>query len=231
MDTHSEVRPIVSCNPASSAGSRLQPGQRTRLYCPIPSSHPLDFLGHCRLYSTANLSAYSGLSFCSGDQTKTTTVEGRGCHYETSSTSTSSAVGSIEGRLQNSPHDTPKVKGNLVRKRKAEYDAMMDYGFPQTRNGAAQKEQRDSTSATGSSARGRFHYPEGLKDETYWKRRRKNNEAAKRSRDARRAREGEMAMRASILEDENLRLRAQVALLTNESHRLYCRLYSGLGLL
>ena len=35
----------------------------------------------------------------------------------------------------------------------------------------------------------------GIKDEAYWERRRKNNEAAKRSRDARRAKEDEIALR------------------------------------
>ena len=41
-----------------------------------------------------------------------------------------------------------------------------------------------------------------LKDSKYWVRRRKNNLAAKRSRDARRAKENQIAMRASYLEKE-----------------------------
>lgn len=39
------------------------------------------------------------------------------------------------------------------------------------------------------------HDTDGTKDEAYWERRRKNNEAAKRSRDARRAKEDEIALR------------------------------------
>jgi len=232
MEGDSELRSIVNYNvDSSTAGSRHQQGQR-RVYCPIPSPYPLDFLGHCRLYSTASLSAYSRFSFCPADQATTAVAQGLGCHCEASSASSASAAGPIEGHCQNSSHDTPKATGNLVHKRKtsaAEDGAVKD--LRQDRNGPAVNERKQSSTAIGSSARGRAHYPEDLKDETYWKRRRKNNEAAKRSRDTRRAREVEMAMRASMLEDENLRLRAQVALLTNESHRLYCRLNSGLYLL
>lgn len=44
--------------------------------------------------------------------------------------------------------------------------------------------------------------PDGLKDEKYWARRRKNNMAAKRSRDARRLKENQIALRAGFLEKE-----------------------------
>ena len=44
--------------------------------------------------------------------------------------------------------------------------------------------------------------PHELKDEKYWVRRRKNNQAAKRSRDARRVKENQIALRASYLEKE-----------------------------
>ena len=66
------------------------------------------------------------------------------------------------------------------------------------------------------------------KDEAYWERRRKNNEAAKRSRDARRAKEEEIALRAAFLEQENLKLRAQVAILKNETAKLHYMLYNRL---
>ncbi|CAG5127795.1 unnamed protein product [Candidula unifasciata] len=68
--------------------------------------------------------------------------------------------------------------------------------------------------------------PEDQKDEAYWERRRKNNDAAKRSRDARRAKEEEIAIRATFLEQENLKLREEVALLRTETHRLRHMLYS-----
>ncbi|ELT95774.1 hypothetical protein CAPTEDRAFT_223236 [Capitella teleta] len=69
---------------------------------------------------------------------------------------------------------------------------------------------------------------EQRRDDAYWERRRKNNEAAKRSRDARRAKEEEIALRAAFLEQENLKLRAQVAILKNETAKLHYMLYNRL---
>ncbi|XP_063976396.1 dolichyl-diphosphooligosaccharide--protein glycosyltransferase subunit 1-like [Diachasmimorpha longicaudata] len=51
------------------------------------------------------------------------------------------------------------------------------------------------------------------KDAAYWERRRKNNEAAKRSRDARRAKEDEIAIRAAFLEQENMKLKYELVAL------------------
>ena len=65
-----------------------------------------------------------------------------------------------------------------------------------------------------------------IKDEAYWERRRKNNEAAKRSRDSRRAKEDEIAIRAAFLEQENLKLRVEVTALKNETAKLRCMLYN-----
>lgn len=50
--------------------------------------------------------------------------------------------------------------------------------------------------------RRRQFVPDDLKDDKYWARRRKNNMAAKRSRDARRMKENQIAMRAGYLEKE-----------------------------
>lgn len=49
--------------------------------------------------------------------------------------------------------------------------------------------------------------PEDLKDEKYWCRRKKNNIAAKRSRDARRIKENQIALRAAFLEKQNSQLK------------------------
>lgn len=80
------------------------------------------------------------------------------------------------------------------------------------------------TTAGGSRKRPR-NFPDSQKDDAYWERRRKNNDAAKRSRDARRAKEDEIAIRAALLEQENLRLRVEVATLKTETARLRCLLY------
>jgi len=62
-------------------------------------------------------------------------------------------------------------------------------------------------------------------DPTYAERRRKNNEAARRSRDARRMKERETCLRAALLQQENVRLRAEMAVLKTEIARLHCLLY------
>ncbi|XP_037113226.1 hepatic leukemia factor-like [Syngnathus acus] len=61
--------------------------------------------------------------------------------------------------------------------------------------------------------------PEDLKDNKYWARRRKNNVAAKRSRDARRLKENQIAIRAGFLEKENAALRLEVSDLRKELGR------------
>ncbi|XP_054274498.1 hepatic leukemia factor-like isoform X6 [Macrosteles quadrilineatus] len=66
--------------------------------------------------------------------------------------------------------------------------------------------------------------PDGLKDEKYWARRRKNNMAAKRSRDARRLKENQIALRAGFLEKENLGLRQEMERLKKENMTLRDRL-------
>ncbi|XP_029978315.1 TEF transcription factor, PAR bZIP family member a isoform X3 [Sphaeramia orbicularis] len=58
--------------------------------------------------------------------------------------------------------------------------------------------------------------PEEQKDEKYWQRRKKNNVAAKRSRDARRLKENQITVRAAFLERENAALRTEVAELRKE---------------
>ena len=69
---------------------------------------------------------------------------------------------------------------------------------------------------TAGRRRGMVHL-----DAKYWERRRKNNEAAKRSRDIRRANERRVALQASLLERENARLRCALSLLTDDTLRLH----------
>ncbi|XP_034748871.1 D site albumin promoter binding protein a isoform X1 [Etheostoma cragini] len=63
--------------------------------------------------------------------------------------------------------------------------------------------------------------PNEQKDDKYWSRRVKNNEAAKRSRDARRLKENQISVRAAFLERENAALRQEVADMRKELGR--CR--------
>merc|ERR1712176_888338 len=54
------------------------------------------------------------------------------------------------------------------------------------------------------------------KDERYWEKRKKNNMAAKRSREARRSRENQIAVRASFLEKDNALLKEELLLVKEE---------------
>lgn len=73
---------------------------------------------------------------------------------------------------------------------------------------------------------GKLRFPQGEhqtptegtfpQDEKYWTRRKKNNVAAKRSRDARRLKENQITIRAAFLEKENTALRTEVAELRKE---------------
>ena len=62
--------------------------------------------------------------------------------------------------------------------------------------------------------------PDEQKDDRYWSRRKKNNVAAKRSRDARRVKENQIAMRACFLEKCNQTLSEEVQKLKKENAEL-----------
>ncbi|CAB05032.1 Transcription factor ces-2 [Caenorhabditis elegans] len=68
--------------------------------------------------------------------------------------------------------------------------------------------------------------PEEKKDSAYFERRRKNNDAAKRSRDARRQKEEQIASKAHALERENMQLRGKVSSLEQEAAQLRFLLFS-----
>jgi len=62
------------------------------------------------------------------------------------------------------------------------------------------------------------HISNGPKErETYWERRKKNNASAKKSRDARKARELRTQLKAAFLERENLRIHAQLMIAQQEN--------------
>lgn len=83
-----------------------------------------------------------------------------------------------------------------------------------------------SARSNGSVSRNSSTDPENENNDAYKERRRKNNEAAKRSRDARRAKEDDIALRAALLERENLQLKVELAQLKQETSRLRCLLYN-----
>ena len=62
--------------------------------------------------------------------------------------------------------------------------------------------------------------PNEVKDSSYWSKRIKNNESAKRSREAKRYKEEQVIMRVINLEKENLQLRAEFGMLNAEIEKL-----------
>ena len=62
--------------------------------------------------------------------------------------------------------------------------------------------------------------PDELKNNKYWAKRYKNNEAAKRSWEARRLKENQIAMRARYLEEENSALKSEADVLKKENSDL-----------
>ena len=84
----------------------------------------------------------------------------------------------------------------------------------------------EDSDGSGVSLKKRRPVPVENKDNTYWEKRRKNNESAKRSRDIRRTKEEHISIRVIYLEQENLQLRTEVALLRNEAEKLRAMLYA-----
>lgn len=70
----------------------------------------------------------------------------------------------------------------------------------------------------------KVYVPDECKDQKYWSRRKKNNVAAKRSREARRIKENQIALRAAYLEKENSTLKDELKNLKLENTQLSTRL-------
>ena len=99
-------------------------------------------------------------------------------------------------------------------------------GYPRDTGSVSSENGNSNVNLTAAGRRRPRSLPDEQKDDMYWERRRKNNEAAKRSRDARRAKEDQIAIRAALLEQENLKLRVEVAALKTETAKLRCMLYN-----
>jgi len=79
-------------------------------------------------------------------------------------------------------------------------------------------------SAKEAARRSKKPVPDEKKDELYWRRRHKNNMAAKRSREARRQKESELSNRASKLENEHDHLKIELDAARRENEELRVRL-------
>jgi len=67
--------------------------------------------------------------------------------------------------------------------------------------------------------------PDNCKDDSYWERRKRNNESAKRSREMKRLKEQQTTMKVIYLEQENLRLKTEVGMLRSELEKFRSILY------
>jgi len=123
--------------------------------------------------------------------------------------------------------DSSLVRSTLKRARRQSDDASGTVELRSSNSSADTSQHR--LSVTSSEPVGP-QSPDDTDDATYFERRRKNNEAAKRSRDARRLKETQTALRAAALERENVQLRAELALLRNQAAKLHCLLYNKLGI-
>ncbi len=89
-------------------------------------------------------------------------------------------------------------------------------------SGSTDSSQMSNCQSSGGkrSRTSKKNLPDQAKDNKYFERRKRNNVAAKKSRDARKQREDEIAIRASFLEKENAILKAQLQTLKDEAQQL-----------
>ena len=135
---------------------------------------------------------------------------------------------------QQHPSDMPYQSGNTIPSLSSTTNRSL--GSPtDNRQNSGPSQQRLSSEDPSSSLsppikappKKRCHsIPDNQKDSSYWEKRRKNNDSAKRSRDGRRQKEEQIAMRMALLENENVRLRAETSLLQSEVDKLRYMIYA-----
>lgn len=148
---------------------------------------------------------------CFGGSTSDTD-EGRG---ESVSSENPASLSSSESLNSNeTERASPKKR---KRKSTVKNDDAQKTSAPRRRRRKAEdtKEKQGNTTADNDEGKqprkiSRQTVNDDVKDEKYWERRRKNNQAAKRSRDLKRQKELCVAERAASLEDENRQLREEV---------------------
>lgn len=148
-------------------------------------------------------------TICGGNNSDTD--EGRGesiCSSENIAACSSSE--SMSSLNSNENYKSPR------RKRKVKHVNNAEKATPKKRRrktaDSAKKSMAEKIDgeSTMRSRNDRKSVDEDVKDDKYWERRRKNNQAAKRSRDLKRLREMNVKQRADSLEEENRQLREEV---------------------
>jgi predicted nuclease with TOPRIM domain len=93
-----------------------------------------------------------------------------------------------------------------------------DTSSPTNQNAAVVGAKQTTTAV--SKQRRRKPVPDKLKNETYWLKRQRNNDAARKSRDTKRAKYDELAVRVALLEKENAHLHGDNLRLMGEVDQL-----------
>ncbi|TRY80012.1 hypothetical protein TCAL_06579 [Tigriopus californicus] len=145
----------------------------------------------------------------------------RKANYANGNTMDNIVKGMVNNNNNNGPHSVPRELDDGVRST-----------FSQSVNSMSDSESVGSGSDPNSLTRKRrkqTHVPENKKDERYWARRHKNNEAAKRSRDMRIKREKVVFEENSRLEKITVDLKSDLDRLATENKELHLKMDLILG--
>lgn len=220
----SEADTRYNDNHASSLASSQPPSRdadhsmRPREQPPLHPFHPL----HNRLFNSGDSSAY----WDSRGHKEITqeSQEGAGAREEEASTRMNESLYEQEHKQQQAALATQALLGSFGTPPTNPHPLLPYATAPHDNGGVADVMGgsnllvRALVSSAPRRPRGeKKPIPETLKDDKYYERRKRNNMAAKKSRDARKQREDQIAMRATYLEKENSVLRAQVATLREEA--------------
>lgn len=91
-------------------------------------------------------------------------------------------------------------------------------------SGVSSTNGASNTSGSKSLKKGKS-VPDEEKDESYWEKRKKNNESAKRSREARRSKEIQINYQVLLLERENLALKTEVDMIQRDCEQMEAQLH------
>ncbi|XP_043937394.1 hepatic leukemia factor-like [Protopterus annectens] len=194
------------------------PVRREPQFMSTPVSHPSLSPTHSVMDLSRPASRASSSSFCSSTSSTSQSIIGGKCLHS----SDTSGLSSPDSQSTSSPKDSEKdeVLVNFD-------DSLSDLPLSTTTSREIFESHKHRFTEEELKPRPvikkarKMQVPDDLKDEKYWNRRHKNNEAAKRSRDARRLKENQITIRAAFLEKENASLRQEVAEMLQELRR--CR--------
>lgn len=146
---------------------------------------------------------------------------------KTQSLNTEQALEKLNAMLQNNasddfqPSEYSQSSSSSSSSKGSDWGASNTRGFPKNFNPATAHFTEDELKPTPITRKAQKKLVKAEeKDEKYWQKRTKNNAAAKRSREARRSRENQIAMRASFLESDNAALKEELLSVKEELQTL-----------